>query len=338
EKGEGKKGGKQGPGQGKVQALSGRSQGTDWFPRTINVRLDPVTTRIVPVTVDHGTIPAGLVVADPETDVGTATVRGASSLVARVREARAQVSLDPNGINVDADVNLIPVDERGEVVAPVDIEPQIVHVRVEIGRENPTRPIPVVAQLVGDPASGYRVIAIEVTPLTVTVQGDPGLLGDLQSVTTEPVGVGGRTDDLDTDVELLLPEGVVVVDDPTVRVRVDLEPERGSRSFETGLTLTGAEPDRIYRLSTPAVVVTLGGTGAALQALDAATLSATVDVRRLDEGTDTVPIEFEPPEGTTLVAISPEEVGIVIEEAPRPSAEPQGSSLPGLPVLPSPAQ
>ena len=67
-----------------VIPLDPRIKVLDFQPDRVAVRLDPVITRTVPITVERGTVPAGLQIGDPVLGAQTAAIRGASSLVERV--------------------------------------------------------------------------------------------------------------------------------------------------------------------------------------------------------------------------------------------------------------
>jgi YbbR domain-containing protein len=84
----------------------------------------------------------------------------------------------------------------------------------------------------------------------------------------------------------------------------------------------GARSDRVYTLSTPSVVVTVGGATAALNALDTSALVANVDVGSLGVGTHTVQVTINLPAGIKVVEISPSTITVTISVAasPAPSA------------------
>jgi YbbR domain-containing protein len=308
-----------------VVAPDPRIQVLGWSPTTVAARLDPVVSRDVPVAVDHGTVPAGLTLGDPTISRPTVSVRGASSLVSRISRALARVSVDASGINVDSDVELVAVDDVGNPVAPVNIDPSSVHVRILVGEQLSSRTVPVVPTVTGDLALGYGVRDVQVTPLTVTVAGTPSALASLTSIPTAPVNVAGRSSDLVADAPLAPPQGVAVQGVDHVQVKVRVVSQSGSRSFGTGIALEGARPDRTYALSVPDVLVTLGGSRAALDAIDPSTLAASVDVGGLDAGISSVAVRFAPPSGTTLVAISPSRVDVTVTmpaASPSPSVGP----------------
>jgi hypothetical protein len=78
-----------------VTSLDPRVKVLDFQPQRVAVRLDPVVSRSLPVMVDRGAVPDGLVLGEPRLGAAIASVRGASSLVARVHRIAARVTIDP---------------------------------------------------------------------------------------------------------------------------------------------------------------------------------------------------------------------------------------------------
>ena len=311
-----------------VVPLDPRIKVLDFQPDRVAVRLDPVITRTVPVTVDRGTVPPGLQIGDPVLSAQTAAVRGASSLVEQVELVSARVAIDPTGINVDGEVDLVALDARGDLVAPVDIEPDRVHVTIIVGRESASRSLTVAPDLPGSPAPGWSIRSVTVDPVVVTVRGPLDAVAAMTSISTAPIPIAGRKADLTTTVDLVPPEGVEVVDGGRVRVTVVISADRGSRSFGVGLRPTGAVAGRSYALSVPDVLVTLGGTSAALDAVDPTALSATVPVAGLEPGSHVVEVAFRAPDGTSLVAVSPKTVTVVVTDNSGPAPTPTPTASP----------
>ena len=92
-----------------------------------------------------------------------------------------------------------------------------------------------------------------------------------------------------------------------------------TRTFEVGLDLIGARPDRTYSTSTDRVLITLGGSVADLDRLEGATLLATLDVTDLDPGTTSVPVTTDVPAGIAFVSASPDQVAVTVSIPPSPS-------------------
>ena len=95
-------------------------------------RLDPVTTTQFPVTISRSGTPPGLTIGPTQTQPAIVTVRGASSLVQSIRRIEGRVTIDASAINVDTEVDLQALDDRGDVVSQLDIQPPRVHVKIEV--------------------------------------------------------------------------------------------------------------------------------------------------------------------------------------------------------------
>jgi YbbR domain-containing protein len=302
----------------------------DWQPRIVTVRLDPVLTRTYPVTISRGGSSDGLSVGPSQIQPALVTVSGASSRVLAINRVEGRVTIDGSAINVDADVELLPLDERGVVVASVELQPRRVHVRIEVTRQLASRTVPVGPPRAATPPAGYRIHAITVQPLAVGVSGEQPQIATIDSIRTEPVDVTGHTAPFEARVGLALPAEVTVAGVADILVAVDLRSDEGSRTFQAGVATQGAERDLEYSLSLSQVLVTLGGAVADLDAIVATTLTATVDVRGLGPGAHDLPVALRAPAGTELVTVAPPRVTVTIVAPPAPQA-------PSPPPVPSPA-
>lgn len=297
-----------------VVALDPRVQVVDWQPRELQVRLDPVANRDVPVTVTLSAVPEGVSVGPPQADPASVTIRGASSRVDAVTSVVARVTIDASALNVDRIVDLVALDANGNEVPNVEMDPERVRVRIAVARELANRTLPVVPDIVGQPAPGYRVTSVTVEPLVATVSGESAIVSQLETAPTEPIDITGRNRDVEASVRVALPEGVSVAGSDTVRVVVTIGEDLGTRTFQAGIEIVGAIAVG-YDISPQTVNVTLGGRIAALDAIDASQLVATADVSGFTStGEYEVPIELSAPEGVQVVDIQPEAVTVSVAQ------------------------
>jgi len=305
-----------------VIALDQRVQVVDYVPRELEVRLDPVEVRQMPVNVILGSVAEGLDIGPPQTEPSSVTVRGASSRVNSISGVVARLSIDASALNVDREIELVAVDGNGNQVSNVEIDPQRARVRIAVARQLATRTLPVVPQLTGTPAPGYRVTSINVEPLIVTVSGEEATVTRLETAPTQPLDIDGRTSDLEAMVGFDLPEGISVSGSDQVRILLTIAEERGSQTYNAGVALVGEVPELVYALGSTQVAITLGGTLTELVALDAASLVAAADVSGLDPGTHQVTLEVTPPGDLELLSTAPSEVLITISPSALPSLPP----------------
>ena len=96
---------------------------------------------------------------------------GTQSAVNQVVAAVARVRIDPSGLKVDQQVDLVAVDVRGLEVGPVTIKPSSVHVTIRIGSLLTSRPLPINAIVTGTPANGFELTGVTLDTPTVTLEG-----------------------------------------------------------------------------------------------------------------------------------------------------------------------
>ena len=304
-----------------VVALDSRVQIVDYEPRQVQIRLDPVEVRQLPVTVSLGSVADGLTVGPPQTEPASVTLRGASSRVNEVSQVVARVSIDASALNVDREVELVAVDGNGNQVSNIEIDPERARVRIAVARELANRTLPVVPVLSGQPAFGYRISAVTVEPLVVTVSGEASTVARLDSVSTAPISVDGRTTDLETSIGLALPQGVSVNGSDQVRVTLTIERDTGTRTVQVAVVLDGTTSDLIYEPSATQAEVVLAGPIDLLAQIDPATLVALADVSAMTSGTQTVALAVTPPAGIDVAAIAPAQITVTVS-GPSPSASP----------------
>ncbi len=296
----------------------------DYDPPSITVRLDPLVSKSVPIVVDHGDVPAGLQLRDPVLSADQAIVSGPESVVRLVTSAQARVVVQPSGIDVDQTVDLVAVDARGEVQSPVKIAPSSVHVKISVRSGLQTKQLPVNPVVTGTPAAGFEIESVTVQPAVVTVEGDANALASLSRLDTQPVSISGAATDLTRTVVLDIPPGVDPLAQSEVTVKVTLRPIAATRTYSVGIVLSGARDDRTYSLSAASVLVTVGGTVGALDALDPRTLAVVADVDGLAPGSHKVKLKISLPADVNLVATSPPDVTVTVTDnaTPPPSAAP----------------
>jgi YbbR domain-containing protein len=284
----------------------------DFSPSRIQVRLDPLVNKVVPVQVDHGIVPDGLDVREPVVSQDSVTVSGPESSVVLVAAAEARVRIQPSGLDVNQSVDLVAVDARGGVVSTVELQPSSVRVTIQIGSQLSTRALPVNPVVSGSSARGVVVAGIVAAPQLVTVEAESALLATLVKIDTQPVSIADATTDVVADVALDLPPGVSALGVTTVRVTVSMRPQIGTRSFQVGIELRNADPAVRYDLGAGQVIVTIGGPLASLNLLDGATLVATVDVAGLSPGPHALVADVQVPFDLTVAGLSPPEVTVTV--------------------------
>ena len=300
----------------RVESVDPRFTALSWDPPSVQIRLDSIKDKVVKVNVVTGAIPAALQVRPAVVTPDTVTVRGPASVIDGVTSVRADVTIEPSGLNIDRDVDLIPVDDVGNRVTPVKVDPATAHVHIDVISEPQTHSVPVNANVTGTPATGYEVVSVAVDPAVVTLQLDLNQVADLPAADTAPISISGATQSVEADVGLALPAGVLSLKDTTVHVTVTIRAKASTRTFDAGIIVSGARADLLYSLSVNHALATVGGSLADLQRLDGASFVLTAPVGGLGPGTHEVALEANLPIGLTMVGIEPPKVTVTISVPP----------------------
>lgn len=297
-------------------------------PSEVTVDLDRLDERMVEVVVDHDAPPPGLELGDQSVSPPRVLVSGPASVLERVATVRASVTIPPSGIDVDRDFDLVAVDDLGEAVAQVDIEPRVARVTIPVFSNRETRTLPVNPVVTGDPAAGFEIADVTVDPLVILVEGDADQLAELVRIDTTHIPMTGVSSDRTVRVGLDLPTGILPVGQDQVSVTITLRPVTATRTFSAGLRLIGAGPGLAYRVDADRILVTIGGSEADLDRLSGASLVVDLDVGGLGPGTQAVPVSADLPPGATLVSATPATVGVTIAPSASPSPSPSPTATP----------
>ena len=291
-------------------------------PEFMIVQLDPLEQRSVPVRVERGVVPHGLDLGETTVDPALVTVSGPQSNVRQVVAVRADVLIQPSGIDVDQDVQLVPIDGLGNAIRSVDVTPSTARVTIPVFSDRQTRSLPVDPILTGSPSAGFEIDSVTLDRQVALVEGDADQLAQLVSLETTPISMAGVSANLTVEARLALPTGIVAVGNDTIRVSIKLRQVTETRTLSAGLRLVGTRRDLAYDFTTDRVIVTIGGSSADLDRLAGSAFVVDLDVTGLEPGTVDVPISIDLPTGPTLVAASPSSVSVTIIASAAPSDSP----------------
>jgi YbbR domain-containing protein len=299
------------------------------MPQTVSVRIDEIQDRTVPVRVNlMGNVPFGYVYGTPRVEPEVVTVTGPASLVQTVEMTSVDVRVDGVTVSIDSSFHLAALDATLAPVRNVRITPQTVHVRLPIEQQVSYKQVGVRANVVGEAAPGYWVESVSTEPASVTVVGDPNVLGRINYLNTATLDVSGASSTITRDVRIELPTGASSLQQQTTRVRVVISPLESSQSVMVAPRVVGVGPD-LRVVSAPSHVdVTLQGTSTALRSVRLDQVQVTFNAEGLGEGSHTVRPSVTAPQGVSVASVSPETVELVLERVPTPTPTPEGTPEP----------
>jgi YbbR domain-containing protein len=260
-------------------------------PEHITLTVEPSATQEFPIQViSDGTPALGRQAGDPEVEPTHATVVGPQSAVEQVAALRAAINVTDREVSFDQLVNVVAVGTDGKIIERVDVLPDKVQVTVDIELQENYLLISVIPNIVGQDEleeAGYRITEVTVTPRLVTIYtSDPQAFAELQGfVRTVQLSLIGKDATFSRQLTLDLPPGFSTTGDPTVTVRVSIEPRLNSVTVERDVEFQNLGIDLVATASPDVVSLILTGPAATLDALQPEDIIVVIDLIDLGEGT-----------------------------------------------------
>lgn len=292
-----------------INGYEGRYDSAVTSPRNLQVQIEEnvsKTTYITPTAT--GQVRDGYVLGNLETDPETVTVNGPESLVSKISKVVAEV--DVSGLSEDAvlESELILYDEDNHVIDQSRLANNLgnfgVSVTVTLYQ---TKTVPVHVDTSGLAVKeGYSVSSVSLAPETIEIAGPAAALDAVESIEVPAEELGGEEIDSRTefniDLTKYLPEDIQFADSMATSVIVTVSLERdGTRNFELpigSITVKNLNDDlRMSYSKTDNLEVHVQGAEEYLDELDIERI-ASIDLKEYtEEGTYTVPVQIELPEG-----------------------------------------
>jgi YbbR domain-containing protein len=197
-----------------------------------------------------------------------------------VTRALARVRIDPSGIDINEQVDLIPVDVDGNPVAAVELSPGSVAVEIEVSTAETSKTVPVTPDLQGTLPGG----------LTIT------------SIATEPIDLGTVNGNADLERALVLPDGIRLGDgvEDVATVSLVVTVEQASRTILAGPVCQNVATGLVCQPQVSQIPVTVSGPRSIVAGLTAAQVVPVLNMAGLAEGTHQVTPTVALPGGVSL--------------------------------------
>ena len=279
-------------------------------PRVIEVELDQLVSRDIPVVLDiRGNVARGHTQGDPLIDPKTITVVGTAEEVDPLDFARVTVFL--NNVRDAITTTPFPIyyNRQGQIASvsgleSISDESVTVTIPVEESADFAEKIIDVDWQ--GSPADGYRLLGINVQPPSALLQGSPSRLNALTQLSTEPIDITGLTETFSQPVALELPTGITLDEVQLYTVTVEIEPILSTAVYNRPVAFQGVEKGLRATADPAEARVVLFGPLPILDSLTEDEVQVTIDAFGLITGTYSLePVVSFPDRGLELRTVQP---------------------------------
>ena len=295
-----------------INGFSGETITAEAIPRNLTITREKSGKKTLALTVDTEGITTadGYILGDVSVSPEQVTITGAESALAQIDRAEAQV--DAEGLREDSELpaNLVLYDENGNPQNQSQIGNNLgdqgLTVSVEVLK---MKSVPIVFNVTGSPAEGYKYTGCISTPESIQVCGKSDALDTVNEIEipASVIDISGASQPIEMTVDITpyLPEGVSLVEERAgnITVTVNIEQE-GTLTIDFMVSSI-----RIDNLSEnlqvnyePDAEITLRFTGdEALPDTHDISNAVSVDLEDYTEpGTYDIPVRVNLPSGITL--------------------------------------
>ena len=217
-----------------INGFSGESVTAEAIPRNLTIQREKSGKKVMSLTVDTEGVKLadGYILGDASVEPDQVTITGAESVLDQVDRAVAQVD-EVEGVSEDSvlPASLVLYDANGNELNQIQMSNNLgeegLSVSVEVMK---VKGIPVVFDVEGSPAEGYKYSGCVSTPESVQVCGKSEDIDKISEidVPASVIDISGASEPIEMSVDITpyLPEGVELVDENSGNVKVTVKIEQ----------------------------------------------------------------------------------------------------------------
>lgn len=192
-------------------------------PKTFDLNVDTYAVKTLPANVQiFGTPETNFSVESNKVTPDTITIAGSSTMIAKADRAVVSVNIagKEKSFSEFDSVNILDAD--GNTVTGLDVMPSQVKVTVKMKEATKLGNLPIKIDTKGEPAKGYKVGKITVTPPVATLTAPISFFASNRTLDLDPIDVTGASADIHRLASVTPPPGGSVAV-PRVNVTVEID-------------------------------------------------------------------------------------------------------------------
>jgi len=286
-------------------------------PSMIDLRLERTVEKSISVMPKLPQMPDGYVVKSVAVSPSQVVIRGTESDVAKVSGAVVTPTLadllsrEPKSF----DVKLEP---QWHDWSDVTVIPDKVNLEAEVEVVKIKKEVPIEVPIEGKPNSDYLVSSIIITPSTIMLEGPKSVLDGIKAITTKPLNIEGITEDVEGQLSLALPEGVALLGEGAVTVRVTLKQKVATLKYESlEIEVRGRSIYKQWEISPNKVDVVVEGPPSLIASLEGKepVVVAYVDITNIVSKKLSISVNIETKvSGIKVTSLNPERVSFTVTD------------------------
>lgn len=281
-------------------------------PEKVLITLEKIITKTVTVEIMYlGKLPQGFTLGQVEKiDPETVEVKGAASVLEKAQRVVATVNLSGITSQISQTVPLRVMDDKGEEITQVEVNPQNVDVVIDVNAQTISKTVPVVPLLDGNLPDGYVIKSVSCDPPVATLEGSADMLEGVSFLNTYPISLARKTESFEERTYVDVSNtSARLISDPIVTVKVEIE-EEGNTVVEVPLEVKKDQAQVNLKVSQVSIYVS--GPKSLIDELRPRDFNAWVDASGLSKGTYSLPVKVETPPGIIILRVNPAQIEVEI--------------------------
>lgn len=286
-------------------------------PKYIQFKFDSIITKEFKISLTTtGNTADGYTPDEGEVRPSSVLIKGARTRVNSVSKVIANVDLTNVNSDIKTSVPIRVLDDKDEEVRGIEKEPNTVEIIMPIlGTKN----IPVRSRVKGTPLNGYSITNITMNPANIKIKGKKEILKDIEFLETEPIDVELISISKEVPVNVVLPEGVELMDQELklfANIQVEKIIEKDIELSTDNLTFINLDTRYVVdKTSLPETIkITVRGIESKVDNLTKKDVTFYCDLSGLEKGIHNVNVKVILHDDIEFINIEPETVPITITE------------------------
>ena len=289
-------------------------------PSRVTVTLEPVIRKTVGVVARFsGKAGNDLVPDDPIFNPDKTEITGPRSIVEDIGQAIVQVKLDGQTQAINQKYRLVALNSSGQAIEDVTFAPAEVETKIALVKAGKLKNVGIKVKTTGQPAAGYWVQDLVVTPAVIVVTGPVDALDNLTAVETDTVSISGLNKDTDVTATLAFPSGITAAETVAkVAVKIRIGETSTTKSIVPTISYEGVDPSlKVASINPTSINTIVSGTSSALGSVNGSDVLLKLNLSPYKSaGTYAVTIKndfFSLKEGVSLVSFLPSAISVTLE-------------------------
>ncbi len=284
-------------------------------PSKIYLKLDERAEKQVPLDVKiTGHTREGFSSFEASLKTSHVTISGPKEMLTAIFSAEVEANLDYADSNLS--LQLIPKINGllGQFDADViTVKPEMVDVFIPVIEDNPSKSVPVVANLTGIPAYGYKVSRVVVEPDILRISGANELIAEIKEVSTTNIDITNMKDEVVAELGLLIPDKVTSLYENRIKVIVLFEKVMTEKRVEKKIEIRNMPEGENLKASQQNISLILKGYELDFQNFLMEDLHVYVDAEKFQGTSMDFPVKVAGPENIEIMEINPGKISLTKE-------------------------